>query len=428
MTTRSDLTARGASTRRLRAADREWRRLEEFCRPLGLSVTEESVVLYLTHTHLTRSTTGRTARNTLQLLDLASITRGTTPWSRSPDVARFLQGLHVQAPLGGSARADPLYPELVRALVDATMRPSHDKLRSRAAVLLAHTTSLPNTVLAELRWRDISFSRSAVDIHVRDHWYTHLRNLTLHLQQDPDTRICPVNALRVLQRADAAGDDLVLGSETGKCNVSRLGLVTRQLPYQSHPTAKSRARAAAVVSQLIQPGPQESRDRAIILTSYGAALRGREALALRQGDIDDLSNGLLLRVAGRQRAVGLATEENPLYCPREAWRDWLGRLDPHQCQAAQPAFLQVSASAVWNVPLSPMGLNYLIHQRCSQARLKGYYTFTSLRVGFIRNSIRQDVQAHRIASAADLTSLLSVERHAVRETILSDNIAGIIGL
>ena len=191
MTTRSDLAARGASTRRLRAADREWRRLEEFCGPLGLSVTEESVVLYLTHTHLTRSTTGRTARTTLQLLDLAAITRGTTPWSRSPDVGRFLQGLHEQAPLGGSPRADPLYPELVRALVDATMRPTHDQLRNRAAALLAHTTGLPNTVLAELRWRDLSFSRSTVDIHVRDHWYTHLRNLTLHLQQDPDTRICP---------------------------------------------------------------------------------------------------------------------------------------------------------------------------------------------------------------------------------------------
>ncbi|HMM95583.1 hypothetical protein [Phycicoccus sp.] len=385
-------------------------------------------MLYLTHTHLTRSTTGRTARTTLQLLDLAAITRGTTPWSRSPDVGRFLQGLHVQAPLGGSPRADPLYPELVRALVDATMRPTHDQLRNRAAVLLAHTTGLPNTVLAELRWRDLSFSRSGVEIHVRDHWYTHLRNLMLHLHQDPDTRICPLNALRVLRRADAAGDDLVLGSETGKCHVSRLGLATRQLPYQPHPTAKSKARAVSVVFQLTQPGPQQIRDRAIILTSYGAALRGREALALRQCDVEDLPNGLLLRVAGRRRAVGLPTAENPLYCPREAWRDWLGRLDPRQCHADQRAFLQVSASAVWNLPLSPMGLNYLIHQRCGQARLKGHYTFTSLRVGFIRNSIRNDAQAHRIASAADLTSLLSVERHAVRETILSDNVAGIIGL
>ena len=183
-----------------------------------------------------------------------------------------------------------------------------------------------------------------------------------------------------------------------------------------------------MVSQLIRPGPQQIRDRAVILTSYGAALRGREALALKQGDVEDLPNGLLLRIAGRPRAAWLPPAEDPAYCVREAWRDWLALLPPRQQLADQPAFLQVSGSAVWNAPLSPIGLNYLTHQRCAQAHLNGYYTFTSLRIGFIRNSIRNDAQAHRIASIADLKSLLSVERHAVRETILSDNVAGIIGL
>lgn len=94
----------------------------------------------------------------------------------------------------------------------------------------------------------------------------------------------------------------------------------------------------------------------------------------------------------------------------------------------QPAFRQVSFSRVWRQPLTPAGLNYLVHQRCEQARLDGKYTFTSLRVGMMRAAIRADERRHNIASHADLRSLNSVRRHEDRELLMRSNVAGMLGL
>ena len=137
---RSEIVRRALTPSRLADVDQAEESFATFCRRHGLSRGEDALLLHLT-----------------DLLDQGSectepSKRGWSTSIRPPGwlestlgadvlpIRHFLRGLNQLRPLGGSPLSLPLYPELVEALVDAIMAPTHDQLRWRAAILLANDT------------------------------------------------------------------------------------------------------------------------------------------------------------------------------------------------------------------------------------------------------------------------------------------------
>ncbi len=83
---------------------------------------------------------------------------------------------------------------------------------------------------------------------------------------------------------------------------------------------------------------------------------------------------------------------------------------------------------MWSRPAGPARLNAVVHDRCTQAGLDGNHSFTNLPDGWIRDALRGGVPIHEVAAHADLRSLSSVNRHERREKLLTDNVAGRLGL
>ena len=180
------------------------------------------------------------------------------------------------------------------------------------------------------------------------------------------------------------------------------------------------------MARIRAPGPQQTRDRALITIAFAAALRPFEAMALTPDQVTATSEGLLVDLPNRRYPTFLP-RTGDLSCPLEAWQGWVVDLNRSGIQP-KFAFLQVQGRKIWRFPLTSRGLNHLIHQRCEQALLTGHYSFTSLRTGWIRGALREGVPEHRVAARADLTSLQSVGRHEHRENLLRDNVASGLGL
>lgn len=419
---------------RLRAVSREAEAFERFCHRLGVPPSDEAVALYLTDLLDNENVSGRGVRVRLQRLDVAARLAGREPWSTHADVRTYLRGLHKEAELRGNQRADPLYQELVYALVDELHVLDHDALRSRAAILIANFSGLPVSLLCRLWWRDVEFRQDAAHISLPTYIRPGQRPQGTVIVPTRNDGLCPVKALRDLKAAAGRNDALVFASRWGHCDPDKIGAMVKMLSARPdrprrHPVRASTARLTRVLRQVDRPGRQESRDQALILIGYGAALRGIEAIRLRQRDVSVTPQGLVLAIRGRQHLTGVPNSEEPDRCPRQAWITWRAALaEAGKASPEFPAFLQVSGDAVWAKPLSHTGLNYVIHQRGDQARLTGDYAWTSLRSGYIRTAVRAGVPAHAIASHVDLRSLGSVLRHERREQILRTSVAGQLGL
>lgn len=428
---RSDLVWGTLSPARAAAAQYAVSELTLFRQQFDLPLTPHTVMLHLTALLDSGQMTGRGLRSRLHVLDLAARIEGLPPWSAHPDIRRVLHGLHRERPITGSPRANPLYWELVQAVVDATMTPTHEQVRDTAILLTAHETRLPVQALAALRWADLKFTPHGVDITVPDfprRGPRPIARVVIALRGDPT---CAAAALRRLRRQTGSIQGPVFGSRWGACDRGTVSAVTRLLrPGTDPPRAPGPPDPAIhrLLNQVSAPSPAQLRDRALILIGYGAALRGRETIALRQSQITSGERGLVLYPAGRSSPVAIPALGNE-YCARSAWGTWSSELDRvglHIPDAA--AFMQISGTIIWQASMMPMGLNYLIHQRCGQAHLTGTYTFTSLRTGYIRTALRGGEAAHRLAAHADLSSLSSVARHEHRENLLRRNIAGQLGL
>ena len=98
-----------------------------------------------------------------------------------------------------------------------------------------------------------------------------------------------------------------------------------------------------------------------------------------------------------------------------------------RARPGQAAFLRISRGNIWGQPLSGQGFNRLISEAVV-ALLDGHYTYSSLRVGFIRTALRANQPAHRVAAHAHLRELSSVAVHERRENVIRRSVAGRLGL
>lgn len=407
--------------------------LARFCERLGLAVDHAAVTLFVTSLVDAQSPSGRSVRTRVQLLDLAARLRGQEPWTADPDLRRFLRGIHKELPLGGGPRSDPLYRELVEALVDAVMAPTYGQVQAVAAVLVASETGLSTSTLMSLRWRDVIVERDCVIVRPP-------RAARCDQRPNPDWSTIPIRyrhaelagALRQLRALCGSADSAVFASEWGAIYRNKLDLCLKPLRREQGrrgDRSPVRGRALARLLNLARdPAARQLRDRAVILIAFGAALRGYEAIALERSAVQSVTRGLVLHLRNRSGPVGIESSHDR-FCPVAAWQAWDGARQVEVAPAEEArAFPQMSGSKVWAGAATASALNEIVHMRSRDARLMGMYTFSSLRTGYIRTALRAGVSAHEVARHADLASLTSIRRHEMRENLLRDNIAGRIGL
>jgi integrase len=380
-----------------------------------------------------RGADARAISRAVAALDAAAKGRGEPRWSADEGVDRWLRGFLKGMPYGRTGeRASPLYRDQLEALAEACLVPTRQQRLQAAAVIMANETGLPATALARLRWRDIRFRSESVQIAPPDFERRGPRGKDQHTLRASDGAACPLTALRAL--CGTAARFVLDGEGTSTTDRQRVAGYLGPLPHPAKGGFRRRERLdqnalTALVEGLVAPGPQAARDLALITVSHGAALRGREAIALTQRDIQFHGPTLKITVPDRREPIYLPGLPGAPACPVAAWTTWQQHLaDQNRVADPQRAFLRVSGSKIWDRPMIPAGLNYVIRQRVDQAQLTGDFVYTSIRVGAMRGWIRDGRRELLVARDAGLVSLSAVERHERRETLISHSVAGMVGL
>ena len=394
----------------------------------------DAVALYLTHRLDDDHPSGTSLRTRLRLLDKASILQGLDPPSRDRHLRLYLRGMHREAALGPVRNRTPLYLEDVLALVDVISEQQLGQRRDVALLLLANALPLSSVALAELEWQHVRFTRGGVRITVPQRHGRHgLRGVvTLDRAQDPEA----VSALAALRRARGPGEGPVFATRAGdRPNLVTISRIVRTLPGRGKPWSHGVVpidvtTLGAQLEQLRQPRPWQLRDRALLLLAFFGCLTGVEASALRVPHIDVREEGLLLSVPGRRRRVALPIRPDAVSCPLRAWRAWQETTAAHAPVPApeRPAFPDMRLGQDWTRPAAPPTLSRIVKEHAAASSLRGPYSFSSLRIGFIRTAARAGVPIHLVYEQAGVRSLASVELHYGRERLLQHNLIDHLGL
>lgn len=412
----------------------EQARFLSFCAHYGLPATPEAVALYLVHLLDSRSRSMAALRYRLRLLDLAAGLAGQPLPSRDTGLRLFLRGLRRTLATGLEHNRTPLYLEDIDSLLHAVDRDRTHQLRDIALVLLADATTLPADVLRQLSWHQLRLRRAELVVTLPEQWRARgpRGRLTVAARTGPT---CPVEAIRDWSRHVGPANGYAFTTRAGRPpGMRRVAQLLAPLPSRGPLWRRGIIPAGddlllPYVQALASPRPRELRDRAAILLSFTACLTAEQARQLRVGDVSKVPEGLLLRVPGRSRAVGVPRGRLAHRCPVTAWTAWREALAAQGLDHDdQPAFPQVQQQEISSRPLDGYGPTWLVKQRCEQAALYGDYGFTSLRIGFIRTAARAGVPEQVILRQAGLSRLDSVLLHVRRERLISHSIAGQVGL
>lgn len=419
--TRGRALSAAAAPERIEAARAEAARFSGFREQLGLKDDVEAVSLYITH--LGDQSNGAAVRRRLQSLDLERRLRGVEPWLADRDVRALLRGLHHNLGRGaeGQGHYDPLYIELVHAMLDATYVPTLWQRRAVAAMILYERTELSVAALARLTWGQVHLTKRQVTISVVQRLG---RGQPSHrdwrLPSMPTGEACPVVALSHLPASRFVVVDKDGAWDRDRLHADLAPLLTRE-------AGPNRLRLA--LADALRLSPLQYRDRALLTMGYAAGLRTGEAGRLLQGDIEIREGGLVAKIAGRRRVTPIPRAHDDRRDPVTAWQAWLACMASQDKTGPQrPAFPTCNHTVIEDRPLAAQGLNLVVRQRCEQAALDGRYVWTSLRTGMMRTALRADADEWAVASQADLTSLGSVHRHERRENLLRHSVAGRLGL
>ena len=170
-------------------------------------------------------------------------------------------------------------------------------------------------------------------------------------------------------------------------------------PVGATPVPAAKKSAAALpkdVWQMLQAQPEGAlgtRNRAMLLIGYGAALRRSELVALNVDDVNELPGvGLKVRVRSRRSAQGenliVSFSKNDAFCPVHAWRSWMAlRRSTEEGQALFCAVLK--SGRLTGRRLSGKAVERLVRS-ASTSRCDANKRFTphSLRAGLALAAIR----------------------------------------
>lgn len=167
-------------------------------------------------------------------------------------------------------------------------------------------------------------------------------------------------------------------------------------------------------------GPQATRDRALLLVGWCAALRRDEIVNLDREDIQIESEGLRIKIKrsktdqfGAGQEVGIARSGSEA-CPLQAWKDYLS-IDPEE---EGPAF----RSRTYN-RLSGEDVSRILRKRMRQAGLdyKGYSAH-SLRAGCITAAAKAGHSLEAIQRQSRHKSLEVLLGYIRTANLLTDNV------
>lgn len=424
---RRSLVLESLSPRRRGAVQQEEAALLRFCAAHDLPVTREAVAIYLACAMEDPKAHGPSLRARLALLDVAARVTGAEPWSRDPELRLFLRGMYRVAPLrDGSRTTDPIYAEMIGALVDATIQPSYAQLRDIAVLLLAHHAGLSATQMWRLTWADVSLRRDSLRITLGARGARPSRVLTV-----PATGgiTCPVAAVARLhaEQAKAVGPVFASRHREGMyATLSSLGYPATVASAPQRPTARA---LQAIARRLMGPTARQVQDRGIILLAFAACLSTHEVIRLRTADLRAQDEAVIVHARGRSVAVRVGMAADPRYCPVRAWEEWCAiRQGPTSEGTGALAFVDARGPQPWTRPLTYKSLNRIVHAATETAGLEGRWGFLSLRQGAIHTAVRAGQSAHSIAHQAGLESLVSIEAYQGREELVRGSLAGHVGL
>lgn len=413
---------------RRQAALGEAARLRQFAVQLGCPIELETVMLYLTDAMSDAQINGRKLREKLTLLDIAASLEGRSPWTSDEAMRRYIRGMYRLFPRRASLddAVDPLYPEMVRALVDALLRPTVAQIQDGAMLRLAHYGQLHASQLSRLAWEDVQFKKGCVYLQTTT---SRGRSVQLEITNPADVRELQL-ALRSLFRIAGQGQRRLFSP---RCR-SRIGgrLVSLGYPASVAWSADRKAATVALNTGLERLGKRSAkqiRDAAILLTASSAWLSTRETVDLQVSALRLEGNGMTIRIPTRRHEIFLPRSRDRSYCPVGAWEQWLAfRRESGVTHSVRPAFLALEGARRLQEPMSPTMLNLMIGRLTETAELDGRYGFMSLRFGGIRGGVREDMPVHAVAAKAGLACLISVDAHRRREEVISSSVAGMIGL
>lgn len=425
---RRALVFESLSPQRRSAARLEEERLQAFAARLSVPITAETVALYLADAMQTDRSNGRRLRERLSLLDAVAVVDGGPSWGSDPIIRRFVRGMYRIAPRRGPTQncLDPLYPELVHALVDAVLWRSHAQLRDAALLLLAHHGSLHAAQLSWLQWSDLQILKDSLLVRTKTPRGLP-RQIEIGATHGP---ICPVAAVRRWSEVHERAVGPVFGRRH-RCTIAK---TLRELGYPASvawsPNKESKRQTLESAHiRLMQLTPRQTRDRAILLLASAAYLTTHEAVVLTLGDVSSTDRGLELAIIGRRDSVLVSRYSRKEYCPVDAWNAWRRmRERVYAKDPTGPAFVAIEGQTSCAQAITPIMLNLMIDNATERAELVGHWGFMSLRQGAIRAAVRQGMPAHVLARRAGLECLISVEAHRLREELVRSSVAGSVGL
>jgi integrase len=406
-----------------------------FCDRHRLQPSPDAVSLYLIHLYDQRPRSVAALRYRLRHLDLAAALAGEPLPSADPGLRRFMLGLHRALADSEDASRDPLYIEHVHAALQAIDRDRGRQLRDAAFVSLVASTGITVDTARCLSWHQVRLRSRRVEVTVPEmKWGRGTRGVVKLADADDDTGAA-ARAIRAWHREAASSGHVFTSRNGAPMSLVRASELLDPLLDEPRRVGKPlrlppHDEVTSYIDTLLRPTVRQLRDAALILLGFAACLTTQEVRQLRLRDIERCPQGLLIRITGRRRAVGVPRGRDLQRCPVTAWEHWLaGRAEPAATRNEDAfAFTSVRDTFVSSAPMDDKAASRVVRQRCVQAGLAGDYGFISLRLGFLRTAARAGVPEDVIASHAGLSRLDSAALHVRRERLITHSAAGMVGL
>ncbi len=176
-----------------------------------------------------------------------------------------------------------------------------------------------------------------------------------------------------------------------------------------------------------------TRDRALLILQFAAALRRSELVAIRIEDVEFSPEGIRLTIRksktdqqGKGVVVGIARGEHPETCPLKALKDWLA-VAPFD---NGPLFRSVSCHGyVAKGPLSAGSVARLVKCYVEAAGFDpGLYSGHSARAGFATSAALAGASERQIGRGTRHRSVECLRQYVRTATVFEDSASGMVGL